>query len=115
MHIEIEPNPNCKASGLFVFEELGKARPIHEVKVEIKEGEAFHEVTGVDFGGVFVKAHAQKVADSGSGVGYLIYGGAWGIRLRPKSQFQQIWDLSCSKQHGEGFMIYESEDDLVYH
>ena len=114
MFIEIEPNPNCKTYGVFSFEELSIAKPVQSVRLE-KSGETIdHDVTGVDAGGKFIPAYAQKVSDSGLGVGYLIYGGVWGIRLKPKSYSAIKWDLGDYHQHGECYMIYESEEDIVY-
>ena len=113
MFIEIQKNPNCKSGGLFVFEELSEVRPIKGVRAEEGGSEIEYEVVGVDAGGKFVQAYAQKVSDSGSGIGYLIYGGAWGIRLKPKLSVE-AWDLASKSQRGESYMIYGSEEDIIF-
>ena len=112
MHIEVEANPNCKKSGLFVFEELGDARPIQAIRTTIKQKEILAWATGVQAGGTFTPAYAQKISDSGSGIGYLIFGGLWGIRLKEKAE--DAWDLANSAQWGDAFMIYDNSENIVY-
>lgn len=113
MFIDIEKNPNCSKTGLFAFEELGVARPIKGVHAEENGKEVVYEVTGVDHDGVFIPAYAQKVSDSGSGIGFLIYGGTWGVRLKPKA-LSEAWDLKNKNQHGEAYMIYGEAGDIDY-
>ena len=109
MFIDVEKNPNCTKTGLFVFEELGETKPVSGVHGE--NGKPY-DVTGVDAGGAFVQAYVQKVSDSGSGIGYLIYGGAWGIRLKPRG-LTETWNLQSKNQQGEAYMIYGEESDLI--
>ncbi|MGH7197820.1 MAG: hypothetical protein ACREH5_03665 [Candidatus Omnitrophota bacterium] len=110
----MEDNPNCRGGGQFVFRELEPARLIQGIKVTERGKEISCTVTGVEKDGKFVPAYAAKIADSGAGFAYLIYGGAWGIRIRPGSYAAEAWDLSNKHQWGEPFKIYGSEEDLIY-
>lgn len=114
MQIEVETNPNCEGSEQFVLRELEAARLLKGIKVMDRGKEIVCDITGVDSGGVFVPAYAAKIADSGAGYAYLIYGGTWGIRLRPAAYSNEEWDLSNKHQWGEPFKIYGSKEDIVY-
>ena len=114
MEIETHDNPNCAGTDQFVFNELGISRPIRGIRIEERGVETICDVTGVEEGGGFFRAQAVKIADSGAGFAYLIYGGRWGIRLRPKKFSGEPWDFSNKQQWGEPFKIYGSEDDILY-
>jgi hypothetical protein len=113
MRIEVEKNANCAASEEFEFRELSKPRPIRAIRVEESGKEVICDVTGVERGGKFGPAMAVKVTDSGEGFAFLIYGGAWGLRLKPAS-LAASWDLADRRQWGEPFKLYGSEDDIIY-
>ncbi len=114
MQIEVEDNPNCRGSEQFVFRELEPPRLIRGIKITERGKEISCEVTGVESESKFVPARVVKIADSGAGFAYLIYGGAWGIRIRPETHGGEAWDLSNKHQWGEPFKIYGSEEDLIY-
>ena len=110
IQIEIEPNPNCAASDQFFFTELDASRVIQGIRV-VENGEEIEcDVVGVENGSCFVEAHAVKIADSGAGFAFLIYGGVWGIRIRPRRYESEAWDLKNQHQWGEAFKIYSLED-----
>ena len=113
MQIQVEESANCPASEQFVFKELGKPRSVQGIIAEVKGQETVCDVTGVDHGGKWVTAYGLKIADSSEGHAFLIHGGAWGIRLKPK-RITQPWSLSSDEQWGEPFKIYGSEDDIIY-
>ena len=114
MQIEVEDSFNCAGSDQFVFRELGQARPVAAIRTGEGKNETLCDVTAVEKDGKFNRAFAVKIADSGAGFAYLIYGGAWGIRLKPQSGKTEAWDFSNKSQWGEPFKIYGSEDDIVY-
>lgn len=114
MQIHVEDNPNCQGSEQYIFNEMGSPRRISGIKVVERGEEVACDVVGVDEKGAFVDAHAVKINDSGNGVGYLIYGSAWGIRLRLEKYQDKPWDLSGQNQWGEPFKIYGSEEDIIY-
>ena len=112
MNIHVEENPNYAGNEQFVFNELGQSRPVRALVAEIGGKETVCEVTGVDTDGRWVWAYGLKIADSSEGHAFLIYGGAWGIRL--KKDARRPWDLSDKEQWGEAFKIYGSEQDILY-
>ena len=114
MRIEVEENPNSSASEQFVFSELGPVRAVEAIKVQERGVELRCDVIGVDLGGKFNQAHAVKIADSGAGYAYLIFGGLWGIRLKQERYRGEAWDLKSSNQWGEPFKIYGEEEDIIY-
>jgi len=114
MQIEVKANPNCGESEQFVFRELEPARPVWGLRVESGGQETSCDVMGVEKEGRFVGAMAAKIADSGAGYAYLIYGAEWGIRLRPREFAHEPWDLKNSHQWGEPFKIYGDTHDILY-
>ena len=114
MQIEVEASPNGPASEQFVFKELGRPRPVRSIRAEVRGAEALCEVTGVEPGARWITAYAVKVADSSDGYAFLIYGGAWGIRLRPELGAKGPWNFSSNEQWGEPFKVYGSEEDIIY-
>ena len=113
MQIEVEDSPNCGGTEQFVYRELGGVRPVRAIIAEERGAEVPLEVTGVAKGGGWVPARCVKIADSGAGYAFLIFGGEWGIRLKP-GWHKAAWDLADPKQWGEPFKIYGSEKDIVY-
>src|SRR5689334_14843379 len=101
MQITIESNPNCSSNEQFVYHELSVPRAVRGIRVGADNAE--HDVVGVYEGGEFGPARSIKIADSGNGVAHLIYGGEWGIRLRPRKNASEPWDLKNVKQWGESF------------
>ena len=114
MHIIVNTNPNCQGSEEFVFNELEAPRKINGVRVSEGHRDIDCEVVGVDGEGRFVDAFAVKIADSGAGFAYLLYGSDWGIRIRPSLFSKEAWSLSDPRQWGEPFKIYGSEEDIIY-
>ena len=114
MHIEFESNPNCQENQEFVFKELGIAGPVWGIRVGEENRETECDVTGVEEGGRWVQAMTVKIADSSDGIAHLIYGGAWGIRLRPAKFRHEPWDLANKNQWGEPFKIYGKREDILY-
>ncbi len=114
MQIEVQDNLNSGASEQFVFSELGPVRLVEAIRVLERGVETRCDVTGVEAEGKFVPAQAVKIADSGAGYAYLIFGGSWGIRLRPERFKKENWELSNPNQWGEPFKIYGEEEDIIY-
>lgn len=113
MRVAVEDNPNCEGSPEQVFAELGPARPIKGLWIEEDAKRLEHDVVGINASGLAVQAYAMKIADSSEGHAYLIYGGAWGIRLRA-SEEGGAWDVDSAHQKGEPFKIYGDEEDIIY-
>lgn len=114
MYLEVEENPNCEATPLQVFGELSPPRPVRQMWLDRDGKRALCGITGIERGGAPCPAYAQKVQDSGAGVSFLIYGGAWGIRFKPVEYEKEPWDLTNSRQWGEPYKFYGEEKDFVY-
>jgi hypothetical protein len=116
MLLEIEDNPNCGQSLFARFKEAGPARRVLQVKTHERnpQGE-WCWVTGWtdDVERPCCPAFAQMVEDSGAGLTYLIYGGIWGIRLKPVS-LREDWNLESLNQWGEPYLCLADAEDLVY-
>lgn len=110
--IDVEPNPNCEAITM-VFREIEPPRRIMKLKVYDDRGERWCRVTGLDSDGRSSPAYAQKVEDSGEGVAYLIYGGAWGLRFKPDDS-RESWDLEDPDAWGEAYKVYGDPDDILF-
>ena len=114
MQIEIPENPNCSACDQAIFSELESPRPIRGIRVSMNGQDVDCEIKGVSDKGDWSQVFACKVADSGEGTAFLIYGGVWGIRIRPSMYAKESWDLSNKHQWGEPYKIYGSENDILF-
>ena len=114
MDLFIEDNPNCSGMGHVVFQEFEDASLVEGIMATGPQGDVRCDLVGVDPEGKFVPAYARKIADSGEGTAYLIYGGSWGIRLRPKAHQEEPWDLKNSHQWGEPYKIYGTREDIFF-
>lgn len=110
--IEVEANPNCGDYPQMAYAEIESAKFISQVRIE-KNGRVEEcWVTGVDEGGKFVPAKAQRVTDSGSGTAYLVHGGLWGVRLQQEDPHYHPWDFNNHDQWGEPYLLL-GEDDVL--
>ncbi|NKB81743.1 MAG: hypothetical protein GKS05_07640 [Nitrospirales bacterium] len=116
MIIEVESNANVEASIFLRFKELGPAKPITHLKSyeRSSRGEWCAVVGWSEEGDDPVgEAWAQPIEDSGSGFGYVVFGGTGGIRLRPVS-VEEAWNLESPHQWGEAYLSLASKDDLRF-
>ena len=116
MYLEVDENPNYPASVSMRFKELGPARMIKQLRIsDRKSGGELCWVTGWcdDPKHPLCPAYAQQVEESGQGMAYLIYGGNWGIRLKPVT-LEENWDLSSPNQWGEAFLLIGDPRSIVY-
>ena len=100
MYIEIEENPNCAAREAMRYRELGPAQPIVRVRIFDRRDEGeWCLITAVQGDGPepWGQALVRRVEDSGVGVAYLVFGGAWGIRLCPidRAHPSSVTDERC--------------------
>jgi hypothetical protein len=83
-----------------VFSLLSEPQPITKLITASPLGEdIWCDVVGWNEDGPGT-AYAVEAEDSGEGVILLIYGGSWGIRLRPEGDPEK-WDLTSASQWGE--------------
>jgi hypothetical protein len=114
-HVEVETNPNSLMSANLVFKNL--TEPFRVTGVRIFEGEPegrLCDVTGwsSEGDGNPVDAYAVQVEDSGSGAAYLVYGGDWGLRLRPANAGSD-WGADDAEQWGETHLVLADAADLM--
>jgi hypothetical protein len=135
MYIEVEANPNCAGREGMRYRELGPPSPVVRVRIFDRRDEGeWCLVTAVQGEGAtpWGPALARRVEDSGVGVAYLVFGGAWGIRLcpvdraRPSSVTDECcppssvtdeccppWSLDDPDQWGEPYLVLTDPQDLV--
>lgn len=116
MVVEVESNPNCESSLYARFKESGPARRV--VKVWTFERRSEGEwcwVTGWTDSpdNPRCAAHAQLVEDSGAGLTYVVFGGLWGIRLKPVA-LDEDWNLESRHQWGEPYLALADQRDIRY-
>ena len=115
MYIEVEDNPNCPGRDPMRYRELGPPEVVTRLRLFDRRDEGeWCLVTGVrnDPDDPWEPARVRKVEDSGVGVAYLVYGGAWGIRLCPVERAQP-WSLADHDQWGEPYLLLTDPHDLV--
>ncbi len=116
MFIEVESNPNCEQSLFLRFKESGPPKLVIKVKTFDRrpEGE-WCWVTGWsdEEESPTCPAYAQTVEDSGAGLTNLVYGGIYGIRLKPVSA-EEEWSLESRNQWGEPYLSLADAKDIVY-
>ena len=116
MFLEVENNPNFEGSYFLRFIEMGPARIVTHLKSydRLPRGE-WCQVTGWcdDPNQPLCPAYAQKVEDSGAGTTFIIYGGNWGLRLKPEDHTGE-WNLYDGEQWGEGYLSIGEERDLRF-
>lgn len=113
-YVEVEPNDNSPMMAQHVFPNAGLPFPVSHVHVyDGVPGGRLCAVTGWSSagGGSEVRAYAVEVEDSSEGRAILVYGGDWGIRLRPAGS-DAPWSLEDTNQWGETHLVLSSEEDL---
>lgn len=104
MLLRIEENANCEAVDGRVFNEVSTPRPVRQV-LRARDGqEVWCSITGLEDGSHLCPVFARKVQDSGEGTCYLVYGGAWGVRLKAP-ECTDDWSLNDVHQWGETFLL----------
>jgi hypothetical protein len=114
-YVAVEANENCPMSANQVYKNLEDPFPVS--KVRIYEGEPAGRLYAVvgwtsQLPEGAIQAYAVRVEDSSEGAAYLVYGGDWGLRLRP-SDSTAAWSLEDADQFGETHLVLAEEEDLV--
>jgi len=116
MFVEVESNPNCESSLFARFKEAGPARKVAQVRSFERRAEGeWCWVTGWsdDPAQPCCPAYGQMVEDSGAGLTNLIFGGIWGVRLKPVS-LPEDWSLESTNQWGEPYLSLADSNDIRY-
>ncbi|HET8580032.1 MAG TPA: hypothetical protein VFL31_03460 [Nitrospiraceae bacterium] len=116
MFVEVESNPNCESSLFARFKEVGPARRVLQIRSFERRAEGeWCWVTGWsdDPAHPICPAYAQMVEDSGAGLTTLVFGGIWGIRLKPIS-LAEDWSLESANQWGEPYLSLADSNDIRF-
>lgn len=113
MYLIVEENPNC-APDERVFSTTGEKRPVRRLHLENPKTRsvAWCDVAAVEETGAFGQAHARRVEDSSDGTAWLVFGGNWGLRLRP-SDTPGNWSINDSSQWGAPFLVLDSSGSSI--
>ena len=114
-HVEVDSNPNSAMSANQVFRNM--TSPFRAAFVRIYEGEpdgVLCAITGWSSkgDGTPVHAYAVRVEDSSAGTAFLIYGGDWGLRLRPADS-DGAWSHEDGSQWGEPYLVLADAEDII--
>lgn len=114
VYLAIEDNPNCAGREPMRYRELGPAYPVDRVRIfDRRDDGEWCAITAVDPGpDPWKPALVRRVEDSGVGTAYLLFGGEWGIRLRP-IQVEGPWRFDDSDEWGEPYLLLTDPHDIV--
>ncbi len=108
--IEIEENPNCGYLPLRTYSSSGEEQSAPSALLSYAANGEVTEVTGwdPDDGGSPCDVRWLRVGDSGEGESILVYGGDWGVRLRPYPGRTE-WSMTAPDQSGEPYLLLAPE------
>lgn len=115
MILSLDENPNCEGMDDRRYKTIGPPRKISHIKIYDEDPEGvLCQVTGWSdqAEAPTCPVYAQKIEDSGDGEAILIFGGPWGLRLKPTNP--EEWSLNNPRQWGEPFLILDSTEDLTF-
>ena len=114
IYLEVEENANSEYMPLMLYEAHADAVPISQVVLDEPDRHGLHDVTGWSSEGYGSPCPAMyaPVSDSGQAVVHLVFGGDWGIRLRPAGS-REDWDLASETQFGEPYLMLTDEGAVV--
>jgi hypothetical protein len=116
MFVEVESNPNCEQSVFARFKEAGPAKRVVQVRSNERDPQGeWCWITGWtdDAANHLCPAYAQLVEDSGAGLAYLVFGGLWGIRMKPVA-LAEAWDIDSLRQWGEPYLSLADAKDIRF-
>ncbi|MEK6709775.1 MAG: hypothetical protein AABZ64_04270 [Nitrospinota bacterium] len=112
--LEVDENDNCPRMPAMVYEALGEPAPVSRVRLaEPGRPHGLYRITGWSSagGGTPCPALYVPVSDSGAGAVHLVYGGDWGVRLKPLDS-EEGWDLRSPRQFGEPYLMLFDRGDV---
>ena len=113
--VDVEPNDNTPMMAQQVYKNIGVPFPVSHVRIYEGEPEGrLCAITGWTSapGGPETVAYAVRIEDSSEGAAFLVYGGDWGVRLRP-AEPEGPWSADDPDQWGETHLVLSSEDDVT--
>ena len=115
IYVEVEENANCEYMPLLAYEARGSPAPIARVRLfEPDRPHGVYQVTGWSSAGDGSPCPAAytPVSDSGQAEVHLIYGGDWGVRMKPDGS-DEDWDIGSPNQWGEPYLMLTDADDVL--
>ena len=107
IYIEVDDNANCEYMPLMLYEAHADAIPISRIVLdEPGRPPGVYLVTGwsSEGDGTPCPAMYAPVSDSGQAQVHLVFGGDWGIRMRPIESTAE-WSLDDPEQFGEPYVM----------
>jgi len=101
----VEENPNTVGDER-MFSTSGDQLTVQRVRWATPTGLSWCDVSSVNEDQTFSSTKAVQVEDSGAGNAWLIFGGAWGIRLKPVGSTED-WSLTSKTQWGLPFLVLD--------
>jgi hypothetical protein len=115
LYLEVDESENCAYMPMMVYEARRAPVPVRRVRIsEMDKVEGVYEVTGwsSEGDGTPCQAMYAPVSDSGAVEVHLIFGGDWGVRLRPVDS-DEAWDVKSPNQYGEPYLMLMDEADVI--
>ena len=113
-HVDVESNDNTPMMAQQVYKNIGVPFPVSHVRIYEGEPEGMLcSIVGWTSAesGPTAPAYAVKIEDSSEGSAFLVYGGDWGVRLRP-AESDAPWSTDDMEQWGETHLVISDEEDL---
>lgn len=107
IYLEVDDNDNCEYMPLMLYEAHADAAPVSRVVLdEPGRPPGVYQVTGwsSEGDGTPCSAMYAPVSDSGQAVVHLVFGGDWGIRMKPDESTAD-WSLDDPEQFGEPYIM----------
>ena len=110
--VEVSSGENSPLDLHRMFDLVSAPRLITQVyTADLTGNDRWCDVTGWDQFGP-CPAHAALSEDSGEGVVLLVYGGEYGIRLKPVDCLEE-WSLDSSNQWGEACLMLDKDAPTI--
>ena len=115
IYIEVEDNDNCEYMPLMLYEAHADAVPVSRIVLdEPGRPPGVYQVTGwsSEGDGSPCPAMYAPVSDSGQAQVHLVFGGDWGIRMKPEDSTVE-WDIDDPEQFGEPYIMLMDESAVI--
>ncbi len=115
IYIEVEDNDNCEYMPLMLYEAHADAVPVSRIVLdEPGRPPGVYQVTGwsSEGNGSPCPAMYAPVSDSGQAQVHLVFGGDWGIRMKPEESTVE-WDIGDPEQFGEPYIMLMDESAII--
>lgn len=115
IYLEVDDNPNCEYMPLMLYEAHADAVPVTRIVLdEPGRPPGVYQVTGwsSEGDGSPCPSMYAPVSDSGQAVVHLVFGGDWGIRMKP-AESTADWSLQAPDQFGEPYLMLMDESAII--